>query len=79
MEGRANKEGFEGSHGALWETLESMDILFKHLQRAGRFADENPDIVSEYYSSGIDATRIKLEKYFGLMDSTPAYCCAIAQ
>ena len=78
MEGRASKEGQEGSYGALWETLESMDILFKHLQEAGRFADENPTIVSSYYSVGIDAARLKLEEYFSLTDATPAYRCAIA-
>ena len=35
MEGRASKAGLEGSHGALWETLEAMDVLFKRLQEAG--------------------------------------------
>lgn len=39
MEGRANKAGLEGSHGSLYETLESLDVLFKKLQQAGKFAD----------------------------------------
>ena len=34
--------------------------------------------MSEYYSKGIDTARLKLEKYFGLTDVTPAYRCAVA-
>jgi hypothetical protein len=78
MEGRANKAGSEGSHGSLHETLESLDVLFKKLQEAGKFADDHPDVVSTYYSHAIDAARIKLEEYFGLTDVTPAYRCAVA-
>ncbi|KAJ3454766.1 hypothetical protein MRS44_013366 [Fusarium solani] len=78
MEGRANKAGSEGSHGSLHETLESLDVLFKKLQEAGKFADDHPDVVSTYYSHAIDAARIKLEEYFGLTDATPAHRCAVA-
>ncbi|GKU14105.1 unnamed protein product, partial [Fusarium langsethiae] len=78
MEGRANKSGSEGSHGSLHETLESLDVLFKKLQEAGKFADDHPDVVSTYYSHAIDAARIKLEEYFGLTDATLAYRCAVA-
>ena len=31
MEGRADQAGLEGSHGSLYETLESLDVLFKKL------------------------------------------------
>ena len=78
MEGRASKAGLDGSHGALWETLEAIDVLFKKLREADQFADTHPLEVSEYYSKGIDAARLKLEKYFGLTDATPAYRCAVA-
>jgi hypothetical protein len=78
MEGRAAQAGFEGSHGALWETLESLDVLFKKLQDAGSYCDTHPTEVSLYYSSAIDAARLKLEEYYGLTDSTPAYRCAVA-
>lgn len=78
IEGRANKAGSEGSHGSLHETIESLDVLFKKLQEAGRFADDHPDVVSTYYSHAIDAARLKLEEYFGLTDATPAYRCAVA-
>lgn len=78
MEGRANKAGLEGSHGSLYETIESLDVLFKELQEAGKFADNHPQVVSTYYSYAIDAARIKLEEYFGLTDATPAYRCAVA-
>ena len=81
MEGRANKAGSEGSHGSLHETFESLDVLFKTLQEAGRFADDHPDVVSTvstYYSHAIDAARLKSEEYFGLTDATPAYRCAVA-
>ena len=78
MEGRADKAGLEGSHGSLYETLESLDVLFKKLQEAGKFADEHPGVVSIYYSHAIDAARFKLEEYFGLTDATPAYRCAVA-
>lgn len=49
MEGRANKAGLEGSHGSLHETIESLDVLFKELQEAGKFADNHPQVVSAYY------------------------------
>ncbi|OAQ60845.1 transposase-like protein [Purpureocillium lilacinum] len=78
MEGRGNKAGLEGSHGSLYETIESLDVLFKKLQEAGKFADDHPDVVSTYYSHAIDAARVKLEEYFGLTDATPAYRCAVA-
>lgn len=78
MEGRANKAGLEGSHGSLYEILESLDVLFKKLQQAGKFADDHPEEVSTYYSSAIDTARIKLEEYFGLTDASPAYRCAVA-
>ncbi|KAJ3454214.1 hypothetical protein MRS44_018108 [Fusarium solani] len=78
MEGRANKAGSEGSHGSLHETLESLDVLFKKLQEAGKFADDHPDVVSIYYSHAIDAACIKLEEYFGLIDASPAYRCVVA-
>ncbi|PNP38143.1 hypothetical protein TGAMA5MH_09947 [Trichoderma gamsii] len=78
MEGRANKAGLEGSHGSLYETIESLDVLFKELQETGKFADNHPQVVSTYYSYAIDAARIKLEEYFGLTDATPAYRCAVA-
>ncbi|KAM0664390.1 hypothetical protein ACQRIU_006972 [Beauveria bassiana] len=78
MEGRADKAGLEGSHGSLYETLESLDVVFKKLQEAGTFADEHPGVVSIYYSHAIDAARVKLEEYFGLTDATPAYRCAVA-
>lgn len=78
MEGRANKAGLEGSHGSLYETLESLDVLFKKLQEAGKFADDHPEEVSTYYSCGIDTARLKLEEYYGLTDATPAYRCAVA-
>lgn len=78
MEGRANKAGLEGSHGSLYEILESLDVLFKKLQEAGKFADDNPEVVSAYYSCAIDTARTKLEEYFGLTDATPAYRCAVA-
>ncbi|KAM5354590.1 hypothetical protein ACJ41O_001237 [Fusarium nematophilum] len=78
MEGRANKAGSEGSHGSLHEIIESLDVLFKKLQEAGKFADDDPDVVSTYYSHAIDAARVKLEEYFGLTDASPAYRCAVA-
>ncbi|KAF6515444.1 hypothetical protein HZS61_005350 [Fusarium oxysporum f. sp. conglutinans] len=78
MEGRANKIGREGSHGSLHEAIESLDVLFKKLQEAGRFADDHPSVVSTYYSHAIDAARVKLEEYFGLTDASPAYRCAVA-
>ncbi|KAM5354606.1 hypothetical protein ACJ41O_001253 [Fusarium nematophilum] len=78
MEGRANKAGSEGSHGSLHEIIESLDVLFKKLQEAGKFADDHPDVVSTYYSHAIDAARVKLEEYFGLTDASPAYRCAVA-
>src|SRR5271155_3383192 len=78
MEGRASKAGLEGLHGSLYETIEALDVLFKKLQEAGKFADEYPDVVSTYYSSVVDAARIKLEELFDLTDTTPVYWCAVA-
>ncbi|KAF6515736.1 hypothetical protein BFJ70_g17559 [Fusarium oxysporum] len=78
MEGRANKVGREGSHGSLHEAIESLNVLFKKLQEAGKIADDHPDVVSTYYSQAIDAARVKLEEYFGLTNASPTYRCAVA-
>ncbi|EMT74554.1 hypothetical protein FOC4_g10000130 [Fusarium odoratissimum] len=78
IEGQANKAGLKGSHGSLYETIKSLDVLFKELQEAGKFADNHPEVVSTYYSYAIDAARIKLKEYFGLTDAMPTYRCAVA-
>ncbi|OBS22783.1 hypothetical protein FPOA_09110 [Fusarium poae] len=60
------------------EIIESLDVLFKKLQEAGKFADDHPDVASTYYSHAIDAARIKPEECFGLTDATPVYRCVVA-
>ena len=34
IEGNANKPGAEGGHGAVWETLKTMDYLFIKFKQA---------------------------------------------
>ena len=77
MEGRANKAGLKGSHGLLYKILESLGILFKKLQQAGKFAEDYPEEVSTYFSCAINTARTKLEEYYGLTDVMLVYWCAV--
>jgi hypothetical protein len=78
IEGNANKEGQEGSHGAVWEVLYSMDYLFAHIQEVQARIDANPTALSDYYKTGLRAAYLKLIKYYGLTDQTPIYRAASA-
>lgn len=78
MEGNANKAGLEGSHGALWETLKSMDYMYAHLERATEAINSNPGAFSEPYTLGVDAAFYKLNEYYDETDKTPLYRTAIA-
>ncbi|KID93531.1 transposase-like protein, partial [Metarhizium majus ARSEF 297] len=66
MEGNANKPGAEGGHGAVWETLKTMDYLFIKFKQA---AYETRLEDASHFKSGIDC---------GWSDRTPVYRAALA-
>ncbi len=77
MQGNANKTGREGSYGAVWEVLKSMDWMFVKLKEASDAIAANPTEYSAYYKTGVDTGYIKLVKYFNLTDQSPIYRAAI--
>ena len=77
MEGNADKNGLEGSHGTIWKTIKSMNIMFEKLKKAADEINYDLDNYSAYYYAGIDAAYCKLIKYFDLTDKMPTYRAAI--
>lgn len=83
MEGKARDPGVEATHGAIWESLKSMDFMFKHFKAtvdgmeaemsAGRLSREE----WHYYSTKIDAGYLKLKHYFEEFDKSYIYRLAI--
>ncbi|TKA50188.1 hypothetical protein B0A49_11188, partial [Cryomyces minteri] len=80
VEGNANKPGYEGSHGALWEVLMSIDYLYKKLSTAADeiTADKDNKIFTNHYQTGVNTGFLKLKEYFTLTDRSPLYRAAIA-
>ena len=75
MEGNANRPGAEGGHGAVWETIKTINYLFvkfKQAAEATRF--EEPS----HFKSGIDCGWAKLEDYYLKTERTPVYRAALA-
>ncbi|KAJ6790307.1 hypothetical protein PWT90_10996 [Aphanocladium album] len=75
MEGNASALGAEGGHGAVWETLKTIDYLFvkfKHTAEETRF--EEPS----HFKSGINCRWRKLKDYYVKTDRTPVYQAALA-
>ncbi|KAL5583913.1 hypothetical protein FOVSG1_015264 [Fusarium oxysporum f. sp. vasinfectum] len=75
MEGNASKPGAEGGHGAVWETLKTMDYLFVKFKQA---AEETQFEEPSHFKSGIDCGWAKLEDYYIKTDRTPIYRAALA-
>ena len=75
MEGNASKPGAEGGHGAIWETLKTMDYLFVKFKQA---AEETRFEEASHFKSGIDCGWAKLEDYCVKTDHTPVYRAALA-
>lgn len=75
MEGNADKSGAEGGHGAVWETLKTMDYLFVKFKQA---ADDTRLEEPSHFKSGIDCGWTKLEAYYVRTDRTPVYRAALA-
>ncbi|OBS16247.1 hypothetical protein FPOA_13050 [Fusarium poae] len=75
MEGNASKPGVEGGHGAVWETLKTMDYLFVKFKQA---AEETQFEEPSHFKSGIDCGWAKLEDYYVKSDRTPVYRAALA-
>ncbi|KAJ2983394.1 hypothetical protein NQ176_g716 [Zarea fungicola] len=73
--GNATALGTEGGHGAVWETLKTMDYLFVRFRRAAestRFED------SSNFKSAIVCGWMKLDDYYLKTDRTPVYRAALA-
>ncbi|OWT43215.1 transposase-like protein [Pochonia chlamydosporia 170] len=75
MEGNANNPEAEGGHGAVWETLKTMDYLFVKFKQA---AEETQFEEPSHVKSGIDCGWTKLEDYYLKTDRTPVYRAALA-
>jgi hypothetical protein len=75
MEGNADKQGGEGGHGAVWETIKTMDFLFLKFKTA---ADQTEFEPPSHFKSGIDCGWKKLEDYYIKTDQTPVYRAALA-
>ena len=75
MEGNANKPDAEGGHGAVWETLKTMDYMFIKFKRA---AEDTLLEEASHFKSGIDCGWAKLEEYYIKSDTTPIYRAALA-
>jgi len=69
MEGRA----VEGSRGAIWETLPSMDFLLEHIERAKL---EYEHLNKHIYSS-LNNAWYKLNNYYSLTDMSPIYIAGV--
>lgn len=70
LEGNAHN----GSHGALWEVLPSMDFMLGLLEsHAIRLAQ----VPESYFKTGVDLGWAKLRKYYTLTDLSPVYRAAI--
>ncbi len=70
MEGNANKPDAKGGHGAVWETLKTMDYMFMKFKQA---AEDTQLEEASYFKSGIDCGWAKLEAYYVKSDKTPVY------
>ncbi|KAM4061337.1 transposase-like protein [Hirsutella rhossiliensis] len=75
IEGNASKPGAEGGHGAVWETLKTMDYLFMKFKQA---AEDTQFEEASHFKSGIDCGWAKLEDYYVKTDRTPVYRAALA-
>ncbi|KAK2669167.1 hypothetical protein RAB80_014693, partial [Fusarium oxysporum f. sp. vasinfectum] len=65
----------QGGHGAVWETLKTMDYLFVKFKQA---AEETQFEEPSHFKSGIDCGWAKLEDYYIKTDRTPIYRAALA-
>jgi hypothetical protein len=74
LEGNANKAGSEGSKGAIWEVLESMDFLSLKLEGLAASLQHEE---ANYFTVGIETGWQKLQKYYDLTDQSPIYRAAI--
>ena len=75
IEGNADKDGAEGGHGAIWETIKIMDFLFLKFKTA---AAETEFEEESHFKAGIDCGWKKLEDYYLRTDETPVYRAALA-
>jgi len=77
LQGNADKMGFEGSYGAVWEVLKSMDFMFTRLQKVQDEINANEAAFPASFKAGVHWAYLKLIKYYRLTDETPIYRAAI--
>ncbi|TKA65602.1 hypothetical protein B0A49_12935, partial [Cryomyces minteri] len=75
VQGNANKPGFEGSHGAVWEVLTSMDFIFTKLEQAAKLVSLEPE---SYFKTGVDLGFSKLREYYRKTDLSSVYRASVA-
>jgi hypothetical protein len=75
MEGNANRNDKGGGHGAVWETLKTMDCMFIAFNNAAASYCDEPE---SHAKCAIGCGWVKLEEYYMLTDMTPVYRAALA-
>jgi hypothetical protein len=75
LEGNPDEEELEGTYGALWETITSMEFLHQKLQ-AAKISVQGED--DSYFKSGVEMAIQKVNKYFDIMrEDSPYYFAAV--
>jgi hypothetical protein len=71
---RLGKGGVEAQYGIVWQVAIAYDFLAK-LGKGKLEVKDRPE--PRYYSSCINSTRAKLNKYYTKLDKTPVYYAAM--
>jgi hypothetical protein len=75
---RLEGNAYNGTHGALWEVIPTMDYLFIKLKKHADEVTENPHLFTDHYQACLDHGFFKLRDYFIKIDETPYYAAAVA-
>jgi hypothetical protein len=75
---RAEGNATEGSHGALWEVIPTMNYLFIMLKSRADDVTARPSRYSAHYSNYLDYGYLKLQDYFTKIDNSRLYSAAVA-
>jgi hypothetical protein len=75
---RAEGNATEGSHGALWEVIPTMNYLFTMLQMSADDVTARPHIYTDHYQHCLNHGYLKLQDYFTKIDDSRLYSAAVA-
>ena len=74
---RAEGNATEGSHGALWEVIPTMNYLFTMLKSRADDVTARPGRYSAHYSHCLNHGYLKLQDYFTKIDDSRLYSAAV--